>query len=130
VNRKRDNSQTPDWNQIEVNWARILCRPARGGRLHLKEALRANPLGATLGAVEAGVEQEADGALVEVGARVVGARVAGRELGLEDEAAQLPQVDVRVWIQPLRPRVALLHRRPPPPPADPVPHPRDGTAAH
>jgi len=130
VNRKRDNSQTPDWNQIEVNWARILCRPARGGRLHLKEALRANPLGATLGAVEAGVEQEADGALVEVGARVVGARVARRELGLVDEAAQLPQVDVRVRVQALRPRVPLLHRRPPPPPADPVPHPRAGTAAH
>jgi len=67
--------------------------------------------------------QEADGALVEVGARVVGARVAGRELGLVDEAAQLPQVDVRVRVQALRPRVPLLHRRPPPPPADPVAHP-------
>lgn len=110
-----------------------MCRPARGGRLHLEEALRANPLGAALGAVEAGVEQEADGALVEVGARVVGARVAGRELGLEDEAAQLPEVDVRVRVQPLRPRVPLLHRRPPPPPADPVPHPagpRALTALH
>jgi len=90
VNRKRDNSQTPDWNQNEVNWARILCRPARGGRLHLKEALctqenrskhkpnhrrtqhprvrvltRANPLGATLGAVEAGVELQAPPKLTE-----------------------------------------------------------------
>ena len=70
------------------------------------------------------VYQEADGALVEVGARVVGARVAGRELGLEDEAAELPEVDVRVRVQPLRLRVALVHRRPPPPPPpDLVPHP-------
>jgi hypothetical protein len=70
------------------------------------------------------VYQEADGALVEVGARVVGARVAGRELGLEDEAAELPEVDVRVRVQPLRARVALVHRRPPPPSApDLVPHP-------
>jgi hypothetical protein len=70
-----------------------------------------------------GTDQEADGALFEVGARVVGARVARRELGLEDEAAQLLEVDVRVRVQPLRPRVALLHRRPPvPPPAHLVPH--------
>jgi hypothetical protein len=74
-----------------------------------------------------GTDQEADGALFEVGARVVGARVARRELGLEDEAAQLLEVDVRVRVQPLRPRVALLHRRPPP--AHLVPHraaPRTG----
>jgi hypothetical protein len=76
------------------------------------------------GETERVVYQEADGALVEVGARVVGARVAGRELGLEDEAAELPEVDVRVRVQPLRARVALVHRRPPPPPApDLVPHP-------
>jgi hypothetical protein len=57
-------------------------------------------------------------ALVEMGAQVVGARVARRELDLEDESAQLLEVDVRVRVHPLRPRVVLLHRRPPlPPPA-------------
>ena len=69
--------------------------------------------------------QEADGALLEVppaGRGVVGARVAGRELGLEDQLAQLLLVDVPVLVEPLRAREPLLHPRLPPP-AYPVPHP-------
>ena len=59
---------------------------------------------------ETEAHQEADGTLLEVGAGVVGAGEAGGELGLDDEAAQLLEVDVRVRVQPLRPRVPLLHR--------------------
>jgi hypothetical protein len=42
--------------------------------------------------------QEADGELVEVGARVVSAPVEGCELGLEDESAELPEVPMAlIW---------------------------------
>lgn len=76
------------------------------------------------GDLRARAYQEADGALLEVpsgGGGVVGARVAGRELGLEDQLAQLLLVDVLVLVEPLRAREPLLHPGLAPP-AYPVPH--------
>jgi hypothetical protein len=65
--------------------------------------------------------QEADGALLELPGGLVGAGVAGRELALEDQLAQLLLVDAVELVEPLRPRVPLLHPRLAPP-ADLVPH--------
>jgi hypothetical protein len=64
---------------------------------------------------------------IEATSRHVGRRDGrpGRKakLDLEDESAQLLEVDIRVRVQPLRSHVALLHRRPPLlPPAHLVPH--------
>jgi hypothetical protein len=55
--------------------------------------------------------QEADGAFFQVCRRLFSARVTGGELGLQNEAAELPVVHITARVQALGASVALVNHR-------------------
>mmetsp|Transcript_1712 Transcript_1712/g.4952 ORF Transcript_1712/g.4952 Transcript_1712/m.4952 type:complete len:256 (-) Transcript_1712:62-829(-) len=80
-------------------------RRLAAARLHLQEALSADAFPAASGAVDCWIHQETDWAVLQRLLRVGGlillkALVAGRELALQDQTAELLQVHGAVRVQP------------------------------
>lgn len=80
----------------------------------MQKTLCTNAFCATSGSVKAGVVQEANWAFFEITRAFFVARIARSKLGFKNKFPEPLNVDIFMMVQPLRPRIFLIHHLSPP----------------